>query len=69
MRQLERCGRFSSDKLTPGDRDDPESYKTRRGKVGGYLDYFGSVDIDYLNRRLGTELHHYYGYDFRTTNI
>lgn len=38
--------------LRPGDSSDPESYKTRRGKVGGYVDYLSTEDIDYCNERM-----------------
>ncbi len=42
MRRLEqtRLFRLSGQRLVPGDRANPDSYKVRRAKVGGYRDYF-----------------------------
>lgn len=39
MQKLESSGAFAEKILRPGDARDPESYKVRRGKVGGYKDY------------------------------
>jgi hypothetical protein len=33
--------------LLPGDRNDPESFKVRRGVVGGYADYMSEADQSY----------------------
>jgi hypothetical protein len=30
--------------------NDPESYKTRRGKVGGYVDYLTAEDIAFIDQ-------------------
>ena len=62
MRRMEAEGMIDSKRLKPGDSDDPESYKTRRGKVGGYIDYLDPEDIDYLNSKIGADLDSYYGY-------
>ncbi len=65
MKKLETAGAFASKILRPGDARDPESYKVRRGKVGGYVDYLDNADLEYavevmreLNPRFGyaTEL-------------
>lgn len=45
-------------RLSPGDRNDVESYKTRRGIVGGWLDYFSSDDRLYATEIL--ERHDYF---------
>lgn len=47
--------------LLPGDIEDPESFKVRRGIVGGYKDYLALDDMDYLNKAI-TRLHARYGY-------
>jgi hypothetical protein len=49
MRSLERSGTFPR-KLSPGDPGDEESYKVRKGKVGGYVDYLSPDDIAYVDR-------------------
>lgn len=40
LQSLERAGAFASGRLTAGDTSDADSYKVRRGKVGGFKDYF-----------------------------
>ena len=35
--------------LSPGDPSEPESYKLRRGKVGGFVDYLSEEDVAYCN--------------------
>jgi len=49
MRRLERSGRFER-KLSPGDPDDEDSYKVRKGRVGGYVDYLSPDDIAFVER-------------------
>jgi Sulfotransferase domain len=44
MQQLEAAGAFDSKILHPGDVRDPESFKVRRGKVGGYYEYLSAED-------------------------
>lgn len=45
-------------RLSPGDRRDPESFKTRRGIVGGWRDYFSSSDVRHAAELL--ERHSYF---------
>jgi len=40
LQSLERSGAFASGRLTAGDTQDADSFKVRRGKVGGFADYF-----------------------------
>ncbi|MHA7839138.1 MAG: sulfotransferase domain-containing protein [bacterium] len=40
LQAMERGGAFESGRLTPADLEDGDSFKVRRGKVGGYRDYF-----------------------------
>ena len=56
MRKLEEEGRFESKKLRPGKSRDEESFKVRKGKVGGFTDYLNAEDCAYVNgvmRELG----------------
>ena len=46
------------------DRQNKESYKTRRGKVGGFTDYLQKDDIENLTKRIKNELPPLYGYGF-----
>ena len=47
MQKLEATGAFDSKILRPGDVHDPESFKVRRGKVGGYREYLSAEDQEY----------------------
>jgi hypothetical protein len=60
MQKLEAAGAFDSNILHPGNVRDPESFKVRRGKVGGYREYLSLEDQKYaadalmrLDRRFG----------------
>jgi hypothetical protein len=51
MRRMELAGGVSRDtRLRPADVGDPDSYKTRRGKVGGYADALSQADLRFANR-------------------
>jgi hypothetical protein len=45
LRHKELVGFFSSDRLSSAPTADPDSLKVRRGKVGGYVDYFTPEEI------------------------
>jgi len=47
MQKLEAAGVFDSKILQPRDIHDPESFKVRRGKIGGYEDYLSAEDRHY----------------------
>jgi hypothetical protein len=47
MQKLEAAGVFDSKILHPGDAHDPESFKVRRGKVGGFREYLSVEDLEY----------------------
>jgi hypothetical protein len=61
MQKLEAAGAFDSNILHPGDVRDPESFKVRRGKVGGYREYLSVQDQQYAAAVL-TELDPRFGY-------
>jgi hypothetical protein len=53
MREDELSGRGAErfgEAMIPGDRSDPCSFKTRRGVVGGWRDYFDAEDTEYADR-------------------
>ncbi len=62
MRRMEMSDAFGLKMLRPADKSDPESYKTRKGKVGGFLDYLSKEDIEYVNHKVSTQLSSFYGY-------
>ena len=63
MQKLEAAGAFDSNILHPGDVRDPESFKVRRGKVGGYREYLSVEDQQYAANALA-QLDPLFGYTF-----
>ena len=56
MRKMEMNNTFNDHRLKLKDIKDKESYKVRKGKVGGYVDYLKSEDIDYINNKIRQDL-------------
>lgn len=55
MRERERAGSYGDryrKKLRPGDASDVDSFKVRRGVVGGYREYLGSDDLRFAEEAL-----------------
>src|SRR5437763_6618105 len=52
MQKLEAAGVFDSKILHPGDVRAPESFKVRRGKVGGYREHLSAEDLEYAAEAL-----------------
>ena len=55
MQQQEKQGVFArryNKALTPGDPENKESFKVRRGKVGGFKDYFSEQDLAFADQLL-----------------
>src|SRR5262245_3565050 len=61
MQKLEAAGAFDSNILHPGDVRDLESFKVRRGKVGGYREYLSAAD-QHFAANVMTELDRRFGY-------
>jgi Sulfotransferase domain len=61
MQKLEAAGAFDSNILHPGDVRDPESFKVRRGKVGGYREYLSVEDQQFAAEAM-TKLDQRFGY-------
>ncbi len=61
---VELVASLKEEALRPCDVRDPDSFKVRRGKVGGYVDYLGAADIAFLDREIG-RLDPRYGYGER----
>ena len=64
MKQMERQRVFwlSGGRLVPKDRGNPDSYKVRRGKAGGYRDDFDAAQLVQIDRLVETTLDSLYGY-------
>jgi len=53
---------LSGSRMAPADRSNPDSYKVRRGKVGGYRDYFDDGQIARIDAIIGDRLSPFFGY-------
>jgi Sulfotransferase domain len=62
MKKMERENRFNSSMLSVECIEDEESYKVRKGKIGGYKEYLSDEDILYINQKISTNLSDYYWY-------
>jgi hypothetical protein len=62
MRKMELSGSIRGGILNPADKSDQDSYKTRKGQVGGYRDYLTENEIQRLDQKVQNELSPYYGY-------
>ena len=63
MRKIEAGEEVKSFKLKAGDVNDPNSFKVRRGKVGGYRDELTPAQIAQLERKMAAGLSAFYGYE------
>ena len=62
MKKMETQREFASGMLRPADVNDHESFKVRRGVVGGYQSYLDSGDIEYLDQQIrGLDSRYGYG--------
>jgi hypothetical protein len=52
MKKLENAGAFDSKILRAGDTGDPESFKVRRGQIGGFRSYLSPNDQSYATGAL-----------------
>jgi hypothetical protein len=64
MKKMEQKHTFwrSGSRMVPGDRKNPDSFKVRRGKVGGFSDYFDDDQVDTIELLLQQTLQPVYGY-------
>jgi hypothetical protein len=64
MKKLEEKRVFwaSGARVKPGDRKNPNSFKVRRAKVGGYRDYFDDPQVEAIDRLVAERLDPVFGY-------
>jgi len=64
LKKKEAAGsfRFSGGRMMPGDKNNPNSYKVRRAKVGGYRDYFEDEQVRAIDELMESTLDPVYGY-------
>lgn len=54
--------RLAGGRMMPRDKDNPNSYKVRRAKVGGYRDYFSDEEVSAIDQQLADKLDPLFGY-------
>ena len=54
--------RASGQRVKPGDENNPDSFKVRRGKVGGYRDYFTDEQLEKVDAMVEQHLDPVFGY-------
>jgi hypothetical protein len=64
MRNMEQKRTFwlSGSRMLAKDRSNPNSYKVRKAKVGGYRDYFDADQIQAMNRLVSERLDPVFAY-------
>jgi hypothetical protein len=62
LRKLESSGFFSRGGMTLRNSGDPNSFKVRRGKVGGYAEYFTAEQVAELEELMMSRLSPTFGY-------
>jgi hypothetical protein len=62
LKQMEGKGHFKQGGLTLRNAADPESFKVRRAKVGGYVDYFTPEQVTELDEIMAERLSPRFGY-------
>lgn len=65
MKQREAEGGSDNDRLRAADRGNADSFKSRRGKVGGYRDYFDAAQCTAIDALIVSELDPRFGYQKR----
>ena len=68
MKKMEQTKTFwlSGGRMVPKDRANPHSYKVRRGKVGGFRDYFEDDQVKRIETLMASTLSPYFGYNQST---
>lgn len=62
MRKMETDPNSNIGRLSGGDPNDPNSLKTRQGKVGGYTQYLTPEQITWLDQQIADQLNPIYNY-------
>ena len=62
IQKMERQHFFRSERMHPRDDSDPNAFKVRRGKVGGYRDYLDDRQIAMMDDLVASRLCSRFGY-------
>ena len=56
MQNMEKAGQFADPRLIPGDKDNVNSFKVRKGKVGNYKEELNEADVEHVNQNIAKNL-------------
>jgi len=59
LKKLEARNKFKKGMLKPANTADPESFKVRKGKIGGYTEYLSEADVALIDKAIAD-----YSFDF-----
>jgi hypothetical protein len=62
MQKLEREDTLQSGRLRPVNPDDPDSFKVRKGRPGGYRDDLDLADVAFVDKLVDEKLDAFFGY-------
>ena len=68
LQELEKAGELSDWRFSDGAVNDEDHLKVRRGKIGGYHDYFGVEQCAELEKFVDAVLDPVYGYGQRSSD-
>lgn len=63
--ELDRGFRGAGRRMRAGDESNPDSYKVRRAKIGGYRDYFAAHEVARIDQMIDEQLAPEFGYSRR----
>jgi len=59
LKKLETRNKFNKGRLKPANTADPESFKVRKGKIGGHTEYLSEEDVEFIDKAIAD-----YNFDF-----
>lgn len=65
MQKMEKQGEFNRGRMQPGNPDDVQTFKVRKGKVGGYKEECSPEDVEFIDEYLKKNLDNRVGYSRR----
>lgn len=65
MRKMEMARKYKDHRMLPKNINDPNSYRTRKGKVGSHKEELNEKDIEYMNKEIKEKLNPIFGYSAR----
>ena len=64
MQKKEQKGEYKNPRLSPVNKNNVHSFKVRKGKVGGYSEFFSAEEIDLLNRIMKENIDPFFKYKY-----